>query len=443
MGKNPDCRIKKLLTYRWVVWGILILTYITVHFHRLAMGVVRDELVWEFNVSATTFANIGSTYFYVYMLMQIPAGLLADSLGPRKTVAVGTVVSGVGSIIFGLAPGIFWVFAGRVLVGFGVSVVFISILKIQSQWFKESEFGTLSGITSFMGNMGGICAQTPLALFVGVFTWRFTFTAIGVYSLAAAALCYTFVRNRPEEMGLPSVKELEEGRNEHLQAIKPDLWKGLLTVLRNRGTWVVFMMFAGFNGAYITMTSVWGVSYLVDVYGMSRIAAANHVTAIVAGTAVGSVLIGKLSDSLRKRRLPMLIFGTANVACWLLITVVWHGKPPVTYLPVLFFLLGLSAVPHILAWAYSKELNPVEIAGIATSVVNVGGFFGGAFVPPVIGMIIDRYTLLLPAAELYHRAFLCCLASTLLGLFFAFLVKETGCRNIYVEPGTKQQEYSL
>ena len=96
-------KVKKLMSYRWIVFGILILAYMIVFFHRLAVGVVREYLVKEFNMSGATFANLSSTYFYAYMIMQISSGILADTLGARKTVTIGTLTAGIGSIIFGFA----------------------------------------------------------------------------------------------------------------------------------------------------------------------------------------------------------------------------------------------------------------------------------------------------------------------------------------------------
>lgn len=122
MTKLDDAKVKKLMGYRWVVWGVLALAYVIVFFHRLAAGVVKDDLIREFNISGTTFANLGSTYFYAYMIMQIPSGMLADSLGARKTVTIGTLVAGIGSAIFGFASTIAMAFFGRLLVGLGVSV---------------------------------------------------------------------------------------------------------------------------------------------------------------------------------------------------------------------------------------------------------------------------------------------------------------------------------
>jgi len=424
-------KVKKLMTYRWVVWGVLALAYIIVFFHRFAAGVVRDDLVREFGISGTTFANLGSMYFYAYMIMQIPSGILADSLGARKTVTIGTLVASIGSFIFGFAPSIFWAFVGRLLVGLGVSVVFISILKIQSQWFKESEFGTMSGITSFAGNIGGIIAQTPLALMVAAFTWRYSFAVIGTFSIGIAILCYVLVRNTPSEMNLPSIADVEGKKVKEGSRQKPDLMKGLIKVLTNPRTWPGFVLFAGFFGAFASMTGTWGSSYIVDVYGIPKVSAANYMIAAVLGLAIGSIAIGKLSDKIKKRKLPMIIFGAIYVICWGVIVFVGGGKPPIGILMLLLFILGFSCPAFVLGWGCSKEINPPEIAGISTSVVNIGGFFGAAILPPLLGKVFDKFGNTLPPVELYHKAFMYCFISTVIGFVFAFLIKETNCRNIY------------
>lgn len=437
MEKNQQ-RIDKMLRYRWVVWGVLALTYIIVFFHRLAIGVVREDLVRDFNISGTTFANIGSTYFYAYMLMQIPSGILADSLGARKTVTLGTLLAGIGSVIFGLAPSLPFVFLGRLLVGIGVSVVFIAILKIQSQWFFDREFGTMSGVTSFVGNLGGIIAQTPLALMVTYFTWRSTFTAIGVISIALGILCYLIVRNTPEEMGFPTIAEIEGITRDQKPMEKPPLLKGLVQCLKNWKTWPSFFVFTGFYGAFVTLTGTWGQSYLVEVYGMEPALAPNYLMAAVLGMALGSIVVGKVSDMMKRRKTPMLIFGGIYLLCWSLI-VFWNGgQPPLGILYPLFFVLGFSCPIYVLGWACSKEVNHPAIAGISTSIVNIGGFLGGAVLPPLLGKVFDTFGGQLPPLELYHKAFLYCWIFTLAGFLFVFTVKETNCKNIYQEKSASQ-----
>lgn len=426
-------KVKKMLSYRWIVWGVLALAYIIVFFHRLAIGVVREDLVNTFGITGTTFANIGSTYFYAYMFMQIPSGILADSLGARKTVTLGTLLAGIGSVMFGLAPNLFMLFAGRLLVGIGVSVVFIAILKVQSQWFKESEFGTMSGITSFVGNMGGIFAQTPLAILVGYFTWRSTFAGIGAISILLAILCYVVVRNTPQDMGLPTIEEIE-GKKKEAQAVeRPPLLKSLGQALTNPYTWPGFVIFTGFFGAFVSLTGTWGNSYLVDVYGLAPEKAPNYLMVAVLGLALGGLVIGKISDAVKSRKIPMIAFGTIYVACWAIIVFVGDGKPPVEILYPLFFILGFTCPAFVLGWACGKEVNHPAIAGISTSIVNMGGFFGGAILPPILGKIFDTYGGTMEATELYQKAFLYCFAFAAVGYVFTFLVKETRCKNIYAD----------
>ncbi|HOO13055.1 MAG TPA: MFS transporter, partial [Bacillota bacterium] len=107
--------------YRWLVWGTMCLAYVIVFFHRIATGVVADNLMSEFGVTGTALGSLGAVYFYVYTFMQIPSGVLADTLGARKTVSAGALVAGIGSIIFGRAAGIEMGYVGRFLVGLGVS----------------------------------------------------------------------------------------------------------------------------------------------------------------------------------------------------------------------------------------------------------------------------------------------------------------------------------
>jgi MFS family permease len=81
-----------------------------------------------FSASGAALGGLAATYFYVYTLMQIPTGVLADTLGPRRIVALGGVIAGIGSLLFGLADTLAAASAGRLLVGLGVSVTFISLL---------------------------------------------------------------------------------------------------------------------------------------------------------------------------------------------------------------------------------------------------------------------------------------------------------------------------
>lgn len=420
-------KVKNMMRYRWIVWGLLAVAYIIVFFHRFAAGVVKDDLIRDLALSETAFASLGAMYFYAYMFMQIPVGFLADSLGARKTVTIGSLLAAIGSIMFGLAPNVFMAFAGRFIVGLGVSVVFISTLKILSQWFKESEFGTMSGITSFVGNMGGLIAQTPLVWLVSMYTWRNTFIAIGVVTLFVTVLIYIFVRNTPQEKGYPSIAEIEGRQEKHVSKEKVNLFKALIEVVTNWRTWPPFVIFASFFGAFAVLSGFYGTSYMVDVYGLDKSGAANYMMAAVLGLAIGSILIGKVSDALKSRKIPMLVSGALYLVSWTVLVFMNGGQPPLGLMYPLFFILGLSTSTFVLGWACGKELNNPKVAGISTSVVNMGGFFGSAVLPTFVGNALAGGHDLAAYNGAFKIAYIC----VVVGFLAIFLVKETNCKNIY------------
>jgi len=83
--------------------GLGALLYLIGFFHRVAPAVITSELVVEFSLSAAALGNLSAAYFYSYVAMQIPTGILADHWGPRRTLAAGAAVAAAGTLLFALA----------------------------------------------------------------------------------------------------------------------------------------------------------------------------------------------------------------------------------------------------------------------------------------------------------------------------------------------------
>ena len=138
--------------------------------------------------------------------------MLADTLGPRRILTVGSLLAGAGSLAFALAPTWEIAAAGRTLVGIGVSVAFIAILKISAVWFPANRFATLNGITMFAGNLGAVVAGAPLAWLVTQTSWRNVFIGLAVLSLALGVATWLKVRDRPQDMGFAPVNPVAAHR---------------------------------------------------------------------------------------------------------------------------------------------------------------------------------------------------------------------------------------
>jgi sugar phosphate permease len=423
----------KLLRLRWTAFAIVGLAYVLSFFHRFAPAAVSADLQSTFHASAAALGGLAATYFYVYTVMQIPTGILVDTMGPRRVVAIGGVIGGAGSLLFGMADTLAVASIGRLLVGLGVSVTFISLLKLNAAWFHDRHFATMAGVTLMLGNAGSLLAAAPLAWALGYVSWRTVFVTVGVFSLLLAVLAWFFVRNNPGEAGLPSLRELD-GKAAH-PPHTGHWYDGLLIILKNRATWPGLWVNMGLSGSLFAFGGLWAVPFLRDAYGMDRAAATNHTTLLLAGFAIGAFFIGTLSDRLGRRK-PVMIAGALGYClCWLPLLLGLPLNGVIGY--SLFLAMGLCAPSFTLSWSCAKEVNPPALSGMATSVVNVGGFLGAAMLQPLVGWAIDhehagRLDTPLGLGD-YQAGIAILLGFALMGLISTLFIRETYCK--YVETG--------
>ena len=413
------------------VLGVVTLAFALSIFQRFAPAGITQDLALTFQTSAASLGVLAASYFWVYTVMQVPTGILADTLGPRRILLLGGVVSGVGSLLFGLAPNLDLALLGRTLVGLGVSVTFIAMLKIVAVWFDESRFATVTGAAIIIGNMGGVLAGVPLTALAQAAGWRGVFVGVASLSLLVGLACWWLVRDRPTL----AAGELAPVR---LRFDRTVILGGLWSVLKNRATWAPALLNTGISGSLFAFAGLWAVPYLIQVHGISRAAASAHLSLFFACAAVGGFLAGTLSDRLRRRK-PVALVGAGIYG---LIWIVWLvGVPlplPVSY--ALFALMGLSGASFTLSWACAKEVNPPLLSGMSTSVANMGGFLAGAILQPLVGWVMDLGWdgRLVDGVRFYtladHRLGVLLMALVAWGgVLGAAGIRETGCRNIWQE----------
>lgn len=414
---------------KWSIFAILILTYILVFFHRMAPGVVSEFLMTDFTISATRLGTLSAIYFVVYALMQIPSGVIADTLGTRTSIVSGNLVAGLGSILFGLAPSFEMACFGRFMVGLGVSVVFVSIMKSNSIWFHEKVFGMMSGVTLLLGNLGSIIAAAPLSYLLTLFQWRSIFLGIGCFSLCLALLGFLMVR-RPEDMGFLPPNSGTTGKG-----LPAGSWlKNLKNVITTTRVWPGFWVQLGMVGGLYSFMGLWGIPFLRDVYGLTRAHAANHMTVMLMSFALGSFFFGWFSDRIGSRK-PLLVAGVIGyILSWLiLIYIPW--SPGLSGF-LLFGFMGFSGSGFVLTFAAAKEIIHPQLSGMAVSVVNTGCFIGTAAMQPLFGYLADltwsgtmENEIPVYAWTDYKSGFMAMVVFSLVALAGALCVRETHCRN--------------
>ncbi|MEY2633632.1 MAG: hypothetical protein RIR00_2286 [Pseudomonadota bacterium] len=412
---------------RWWALGVVVLAYMLSFFQRFAPAGIAQDLAAAFQTSAASLGALAATYFYVYTVMQIPTGVLVDTLGPRRILLLGGVVAAGGSLLFGLAPSLQVALLGRTLIGLGVAVTFIAMLKIIAVWFEESRFATVVGFSMLLGNLGSVLAGAPLSWLAQNAGWRGVFVGVALLSLLLGLACWLVVRDRVDPDATASARTRVD---------RTVILGGLLAVLRNPSSWAPTLVNFGVCGSFFAFAGLWATPYLIQVHGLSRADATAHLSLYFAGFAVGCMAIGSLSDRLGRRK-PVLVLATHAYG---LIWLVWLSglSLPLGVSYALFGLMGLTTAGFTLTWACAKEVNPPQLSGMSTSVTNMGGFLSAALLQPLVGWVMDLHWqggmangVRIYSPEDFRLGLLLLAALAWFGALAAWKVRETRCRNIW------------
>ena len=431
---------RRLRRGRWLVLSVPAALYIVSNVHRIAPAVVAADLMRAFTITASTLGNLAAIYPYVFVVMALGAGTLVETLGPKRTLALGGVAMAVGAALFGLAPTFSAAYAGRLLVAVGASVTFISWLTLAAAWFRPAEFATVTGWTQLVANLGALAASSPLALVVEAFGWRLAFVAVGAASLLVGILALLLVRDRPDASH-ETVGRAAPGAS--LGAVI----RAIPAVVSNRRTWPPALAGGLLYGALIAFQGLWAVPYLTQVHGFGRVGAANTVALLAVGMGLGAPVIGWLSDSvLARRRLPMATAMGLFAACWLPLAAPGFPRLDPAWFSVLFFVMGFASAGLVLMWASVREVNDPSRVGLAISLCNIPVFLSVALMQWLTGVILDRgwagaavAGARVYPAEAYEAVFTACLVLAVAAFVAACLVTETRCRNLWVpaDPATR------
>ncbi len=297
-----------------VVWSIPAIFYVFAFFLRSSPAVMTAELMRSFGIGARDLGSLSAFYFYAYVLMQIPTGMLIDSLGPRKLLIFCSISTAVGTLLFGVTSSFAVACAGRAIVGGSTAAAWLVILKLATHWFPSRRFAMLSGLGLLIGNIGALTAQVPLRLLVENFNWRAVVTASAAVILLVALLAWIFVRNDPSLRGYRSYAPLQLQTRQKTSF--GQLGAGFKRIFGFRNTWLIFFAQGGLAGPIMTFTGLWGPPFLKARFAIPSTTAAAVCSVMIVCWAGASPIFGALSDKIGRRK-PLYVAGSlVSAAGW-------------------------------------------------------------------------------------------------------------------------------
>lgn len=371
-------------TRRWIGWGLLILAVMLVSLFMNASGVLSSHLAATFNVTGFELGLLHSSYVYAYGILQLPAGVMVDRFGTRKIAGWGALIMSLGMVGFANA-GAYWTAVGaRFLAGIGSSVIVVAGVRFTANWFRADEFATISGFAVAFSRVGQVLATAPLAILVAAVGWRSGLSALGAVGTTVAGGIYVAAHGTPLKAGVSQIGSVASPAG----AGDGSLTDPVRNVLGDLGTWLLGAYAFVLGGTVLTLFGLWGIPYLVHVYGLSVESASMFLLGSIAGGIVGAPMLGWLSDALTDRMRLMIVSGVAIMICYGSIAV--FESLPLLLVGAILVAVGIFSGTTILLITVMKERHPGDVS-TAAGTINGIAFLGGAVFPVALGSVLDAF----------------------------------------------------
>jgi sugar phosphate permease len=416
-------------TLAWFLWGVAALFYVAAFMLRAAPAVMTQELMRDFHIGAANLGNLTAFYFYAYVAMQIPVGVLTGPLGARRLLVIGSLLAAIGTFMFGSTDSFFVACLGRAILGGSTATALLVLLRLGAHWFPSKNFGMISGVSLFFGNMGAVLAQLPLRAAIESFSWRQT--VIGSAALVAflGLLSWLLVRDDPKEKGYatyapPSLQA---------KATLGGAFRSLGSVFSYKNTWLIFAAQGGLAGTILTYTGLWAAPFLRARYGLTPKESASISTVMLVAFAISCPIFGTLSDRLGRRKPAYLVGAILTAIGWLSMFYI-DGISVQTYTMLAGF-TGFMTGAFIIGFPFGRESAPVKYMGTMTGAVNMGNMLGVVVLQPGIGMVLDQNWdgKVVNGAHVYglgafHSGFALLAGWAVLSAILIAMTKETYCK---------------
>ena len=237
-----------------IILATISITYFVENFLRTAASALTPVLIVELGINKGTMGLLISAYFLIYGLMQIPAGIFTDLMGPRKTILVFTMLTVIGVFLFLLSYSLELLYVAQFTIGIGCSVFYINAISLITKWFPAERKATAIGILSASSGLGNFTSYMgfPLAnqLFGG---WRNLYFIVALILVANYAMNFFILRDSPNGNG-----------GIHPQTRK-NILSGFAGVMRDRRIYPFLIGYILLSFSWVFM--IWMPQFLVDAKG--------------------------------------------------------------------------------------------------------------------------------------------------------------------------------
>jgi ACS family D-galactonate transporter-like MFS transporter len=373
------------------LWIIILLNYIDRSTLSIAMPYISEEL----HITPEVKGWILGTFFWTYLIFQIPGGWLLDRFGPRKIVSICGAAWGVLQALLGLVSS--GVAMGALRLGLGAfeAPCAPSGSKLNANWLPPSERARGATFIDMAGSFGTAVGGVLVTFIIGHFgSWRWSFVVTGILTVIVAGLYHIYVRDNPEDHSGVSPDELEHIRGEVVVDEIVDNDSALPTArdyAASRSFWGMWLGRLGWALVWWGIIS-WTPSYLKDVMDFDLTTLGWSTFVIYGMGVVGQLVAGTLADKGRQAssnynktmKALLAVSGLGMLVCMFSLLAITNGYVAIFALAMAVFFINFGG----LYWAIPAWLAPRKQVGTVGGTMNIASSLGGAIAPVIMGYFI-------------------------------------------------------
>ncbi len=411
--------------YLCIIWvisaGFLFYKYLI----QVSPSVMTQDLMRSFQVNAAGLGNLSAFYFYAYLLMQIPVGVMIDRYSPRLLTTLAIFLCSFATFLFSQTDTLWLACLSRALMGAGSAFAAVSCFKLAAVWFAPQRFAFVSGLFMTAAMLGAVGGQMPLAVLVQQTSWREALEVTGLMGMILGVIYYLVLRDKPSRSVAAELEPESESSADKISMI-------LKRILFHRQTWAL-SLYSGLAFAPVSVFGgLWGVPFLETAYALSRTDAAFAVSCIFIGFAAGAPFWGWFSDYIQRRK-PILFCGTF-IALICLLLVLYSAHLSLFILSSLLFVFGFSASGFFTSFAMIREIFSLALAATVIGIMNTFNSVFEALFEPLIGVVLDwgwqgemKHQVPQFSVAGYHLSLSLLPLALMLALLMLCLIDETYC----------------
>ena len=374
-------------------------------FGRFGYSAILPSMQKDLGLLNAAAGSLASWNLGGYVIMAAIGGLLASKFGPRRVVAIGSIIAAIGMLLTGLAGGLFTASLGRLVTGLGGGCVLVPSVALMSAWFDIRRRGMASGIVTSGSSLALVITGPVVPAIIsagGAHGWRLAWYFFAGLTFLVGVATIVFQRDRP-------YSAVTRARSQR----KP---LDLKSVLRSRYAWHLGFVYMMFGFAYMVYFTFFQKRLTHDLH-FSPGAAGDFFLVLGVVSLICGVLGGVISDRIGRGRAIAAMCLLQAVACALFAW--WPATPGLVLSAVIFGLTSL-AVPGIVGAGCGDQFGPVLASaslGFVTIFLGIGQVLG----PYLAGRLADAY-------GTFTNSYWMAAAVFLVGGLLSVLLRETGWR---------------